>query len=334
MGAERGGRLGPWREELRQLRHEADVALGERRHVLVSEDPPPIEGRSLLFLGSGGNPTNVVGQMRQTGGFVVTLPGCRVFVDPGPGAIFHAARAGVEMRNLTALFISHEHTDHASGAGAVIEAMCRGMSARRGSLLAPREVLDAIPPFYRGEVARPPYPGGTGSIVPLTAGCSVGIAPGVSLTATPAHHGGANVGMRLDDGTMRVSYTSDTAFITRFSTEDGREHEVERGVPLPEDLAQVTGVYEDVVEAHRDADVLIMNVSFLHLFPHRQLTAIGAIELIRRARPKRAVLTHFDPSLGIPPERAENLARIVGEITSTPTTAASDGLLLPLAEGA
>lgn len=307
------------------------MALTQRRHVLVREAPPPIEGRSLLFLGSGGNPTNVVGQMRQTGGFVVTLPGCRVFVDPGPGAIFHAARSGVEMRNLTALFISHAHTDHALGAGAVIEAMCRGMSTRRGSLLAPQEVLDAIPAFYMGEVSRRWYPGGPEHIVPLTAGSSQALAPGVTFTATPAHHGGANVGMRLEDGMTSVSYTSDTAFITRYRTEDGSEHEVGPGEPLPEDLAEVTEVHEDVVEAHRGADVLVMNVSFLHLFAHRHLTALGAVELIRRSRPKRAILTHFDPSLGVPPERAEALARLVTDMTGTPTIAASDGLVFPLA---
>lgn len=316
------------REVVRELARRTDRAIRRRRQWLVRDEVPSPEGFELLFLGTGGNPTNVVGQWRRTGGFVLTLPGARIFVDPGPGAVYHARKAHCDLRALTAVFISHAHTDHASGAAPVVEAMCRGMTQRRGALLGPKGVLEGLPAFYRGEAPSRWYPGGPRTVRTLVPGDRTVLEGGVTLLATPAHHAEENIGFRIthSDGPS-VGYTSDTAFVETYTTDDGI-FEVQPGEALPEGTQEIVSVADDVVDAMSGVDLLVMNVSFFNQNPHRHLTVLGATELCRRARPGRAVLTHFDPSLGTPGKLADQAAAYVQEMSGIPTLAARDGLAL------
>ncbi|EQD59800.1 beta-lactamase domain-containing protein, partial [mine drainage metagenome] len=125
------------------------------------EVPRP-SGDFLHFLGTGGNPSGVIRQRRRTGGVWISLAGHAIALDPGPGAAFHAARAGLDARSLNAIVISHGHTDHYLAAGSLIEGMCRGMSRRRGVLALPREALvgGLVDRFHLGLDPAPWYPGG------------------------------------------------------------------------------------------------------------------------------------------------------------------------------
>lgn len=317
---------------LDRLRRETDATLFRERQRLVRDEVARPQGEEILFLGTGGNPTNVAFQHRQTGGFIVTAEGFSLYADPGPGAIYHAARAGAELRNLGAVFISHQHTDHAQGAGAIIEAMCRGMTASRGLLLAPEEVLSGLSPYYRGVARSRWYPGGPEGSRGLVAGTSVSLQEGLTLTATPTHHAESNVGFRLEGQSVSLGYTSDTAYIVSYEA-GGGVREVQPGVSFPEDFQAAVKVHDDVTDAFRGVGILILNVSFFHQNPHRHLTAYGAVELLKRVKPNLGILTHFDPSLGTPPERAQDLAGLVSDLTGVPVRAAHDGLRIGLDQG-
>lgn len=318
--------------ELNAMRQHLSDVCGEAfrtsRAALFTASEEPT-GRRLIFLGTGGNPVNVITQVRRTGGFVVMTPELRMHVDPGPGAIFHAARAQVPLDLLDAVYVSHGHTDHYLGAGAIIEAMCLGMNRRRGLLLAPESVLSGgqISAFHQGAMASPGYQGGPHAR-PL--GPQLQLGRGATLTPVPVYHGIEDFGFVLALPELKLAYTSDTGYIEAYADELGSEHTVAVGASGLAQLAQATTWHQDLDQAMQGVDVLIANVSFFDMFAHRQLTVVGLRHLLERIRPRLCVMTHFDPSLGSPPERAAAAARWLEAETGVRTKAAEDGLQIDL----
>jgi hypothetical protein len=319
------------RPEIEDLAHATDADIRRLRHALVREEVAPARGFRLTFLGTGGNPTNLVGQQRGTGGFHLVAEPLSLFVDPGPGAIGRAVAQGVELRNLDGVFVSHGHTDHVLCAGAIVEAMCRGMTARQGVLLAPEEVLASgqISRYHQGALRSEWYPGGPEAVVALAPGRTVPLGE-ARLTPVRAVHGGENFGFRLEHPRIVVGYTSDTRYLRRYRTWDGVERLVRPGEKL-ERFGVALEVEESLVEAFAAVDVLVLNVSFFDQHAHRHLTLFGAADLLRRTGARLGVLSHFDPSLGSPPERAAAAARIAAELAGPEVVAAADGMVLDLA---
>lgn len=293
---------------------------------LRDEEVPHAMGDFLHFLGTGGNPSGVIRQIRRTGGFWLSLAGSEVAVDPGPGAAYHAARAGLDTRRLDAVLVSHGHTDHYLAAGALIEGMCRGMSRRRGILGLPCEALlgGLIDPFHRGLDPAPWYPGGP-IVHAFTAGEPLAIG---RLRVVPfrVQHGPENYGLRIEAPECTVVYSSDTSYVRRYVGRDGVERDVRPGIQ--EDWAvRVSAVREEIAAAFLGADIAIFNLSFFWQHPHRHLTAPGVIDILRRTGVRRCVVTHFDISAG--PAAGEIAELIAGE-TGADVVAARDGLRLPI----
>lgn len=61
-------------------------------------------------------------QKLSTAGFWVNLEGKNLYFDPGPGAIWHIRKFGLEPRNLDAILVSHTHLDHSNDINPLIEA--------------------------------------------------------------------------------------------------------------------------------------------------------------------------------------------------------------------
>src|SRR5512140_145988 len=112
---------------------------------------PSPTGDQLKFLGTAGARHVVATQLRHSGGLVYTAGGLRVWVDPGPGALVRAlsSRPRVDPAKVDVLVVTHRHLDHAGDATAVVEAMSRGGFAPRGTLLAPRDALEAAEPVVQ-----------------------------------------------------------------------------------------------------------------------------------------------------------------------------------------
>lgn len=256
--------------------------------------PPP---RTLKFLGTAGARFVVSTQLRHSGGLVWSVGGATIWVDPGPGALVRAlaSRPRVDPSHVDALVVTHRHLDHSGDATAVLEAMTKGGFGRRGTLLGPRDALEAEPVIFRYAqdfVARRAF---------LEEGSRHEVAPGVFLETPLAHdHGVETYGYRLRAPGLAAAHVVDTFWLDR----------------LPE-------VYAGV-------DLLLVNTTrekgrdrrYLHL------GADDAEVLVRAIRPKLAVLTHFGMQLvRAPPER---IALGISERTGVPTVAARDGWLLSL----
>ncbi len=295
-------------------------------HWLRSEEVSPRRGDFLHFLGTGGNPSGVIGQRRRTGGIWLSLAGAEIAIDPGPGAAYHAARAHLDSRTLSGVLISHGHTDHYLAAGALIEGMCRGMSRRQGVLALPEEALRGglVGQFHRGEEPSPWYRGGP-SVRTWQAGMPLAVGP-ITVTPFRVEHGPENYGLVVCGGGMRIAYSSDASYVRSYRDERGTLHEVRGGEPLflP---SEIVAVREELVEALRGADLAVLNVSFFWQHAHRHLTALGAVDLLRRCGVPRAVITHFDQSAA--PD-ADAIAAFVATESGANVIAARDGMHLDL----
>ena len=312
--------------DARRLFDRSQARTARVAHWLRSQEVSPERGDFLYFLGTGGNPSGVIGQRRRTGGIWLGLAGQAVAIDPGPGAAFHAARAHLDSRRLSAVLISHGHTDHYLAAGALIEGMCRGMSRRQGILALPEEALQQglVGRFHLGEEPSPWYQGGP--LVETWRADRTLTVGDLLVTPFRVEHGPENYGLVLRGGGMTIAYSSDASYVQSYRDEQGTLRQVRGGeaLALPREIVEVR---EDLVAAMRGADLAVLNVSFFWQHAHRHLTAVGAADLLRRAGVPRAVITHFDQSAA--PD-AEDIAAYVARESGADVIAARDGMRLPL----
>jgi phosphoribosyl 1,2-cyclic phosphodiesterase len=251
---------------------------------------------SLKFLGTAGARFAVSTQLRHSGGLYWTLGGVRIWVDPGPGALVRAlsSRPRIDPASTDVLVVTHRHLDHSGDATVVVEAMTRGGLSRRGTLLAPRDALEAEPAVQRyaqGFLARREV---------LAEGSRHELGAGLLLETPLAHaHGVETYGYRLAAPGFSAAHVVDTTWLDR----------------LPEAYAGVDLlVVNTTLPAHDDR--------FLHL------GAEDAERLVAAIRPRLAVLTHLGMKmLSAGPER---VALGISERTGIPTVAARDGWLLDL----
>jgi ribonuclease BN (tRNA processing enzyme) len=99
----------------------------------------------LTFLGTGGGRFTTISQLRQTGGMYIRDQGLNCNLDPGPGALVHMHRYGLDPTQTDAVLVTHAHPDHWTDAAILLEGITRGGLDRRGALVAPRSVLRGAP---------------------------------------------------------------------------------------------------------------------------------------------------------------------------------------------
>ncbi|MEG6523018.1 MBL fold metallo-hydrolase [Desulfotomaculum sp. 1211_IL3151] len=281
-------------------------------------------GTSVLFLGTGGNPEAVFSQVPRTAGFILTVGGVRLYVDPGPGAVVRAREADFDLGTLDGVYISHGHLDHYAGAEAVIEAMCWGMFCRRGLVLAPGQVLERerlISIYHQGKDSLSGYKGGPAvkKLVPLQ---PVAIGD-VTLNPVPAHHAEENYGFILRTGNLTLGYTSDTNYIKGYTTPKGVKDLSYRG-PIT-DLVDIVDYREDIKQAFSQVDVLIANVTSHNVYAHRHITTLGLAHLLRNSNVKLCIMTHFNHCCLRPEDLRPAMAYYVEKKSGVKTLYADDG---------
>jgi ribonuclease BN (tRNA processing enzyme) len=100
----------------------------------------------LIFLGTGGGRFATIYQMRATAGIYLD-DGVRMHIDPGPGALVHMHRAGIDPTQTDAILISHCHPDHYTDAEILIEAMTMGGTKKRGTIIGSKSVFEGVKDF-------------------------------------------------------------------------------------------------------------------------------------------------------------------------------------------
>ncbi len=258
----------------------------------------------LTFLGTGGGRFTTISQLRQTGGIYVRDRSLRANIDPGPGALVHMHRYGIDPTQTDAILVSHAHADHWTDTSILLNGLSRGGLERNGILVAPRSVLrgtklrdgkflgPVIPKFFQ-KMAR--------KVHEVESGDTVNLSGMYDVTATKQDHSDPDtVGfkMRLTHG--QVSYIPDTQY------------------------------FDGLADYHKGSRVLICQHTRggSQPIPWHMCTDDVA-RLAEQIKPRLVLLTHFgyktlkegDPGVW---------AQKITEETGVPTVAARDGLQVTL----
>jgi len=249
----------------------------------------------IIFLGTAGSSSVVSRNLRSSGGIILQVEDLQFHIDPGPGAISQAARFGINLRNNTAVLVSHRHLNHCNDLNMVVETMSYSGLERSGVLLASKSVIHNIEeghPFltrYHQNFLE--------KIMMIEKKSKVGVEL-VEINALSTEHTDPfAVGFKFYCPKFIMSYTGDTAYS------------------------------EELVEELAGTDVLILNVPY----PGKTGTGLNldtdsAIKIISKVRPKIAVLTHF----GMEMLKADPIQEVrdIQRVTGVQTIAAKDGLIL------
>jgi phosphoribosyl 1,2-cyclic phosphodiesterase len=236
-------------------------------------------------MGTAGARFMVAKQVAASGGLFLEDGGAKLALDPGPGAVVAYAARKVDLTTLDAIVVSHRHLDHCGDVNVMIEAMTDGGFAHRGALYCPADALDEDPVVLK-YLRRFPR-----EIVRLEPDTTYSI-NGASFTTSGRHvHQVETYGFRFGD---RLGWITDSAY------------------------------YDGIAEQHR-AEVMLIHTILLDCHPSLpHLCVDDAERIVREARPKLAILTHYGMTVWrAGPERiaAELTQRVGSEVR-----AAHDGM--------
>ena len=243
----------------------------------------------LTFMGTAGARFMVAKQLAASGGLFIEDGAARLSLDPGPGAIVQYAQRKIDLTTLDAIVVSHRHLDHVGDVNVMIEAMTDGGFAHRGALFCPSDALDDDPVVLK-YVRRFPR-----EIVRLAPETTYTV-NGLSFTTSRRHvHQSETYGFRFGD---RLGWVTDS------------------------------GYYDGIAEQHK-ASVMIIHTVLLSCRPELpHLCVDDAERIIRDARPKLALLTHY--GMAVWRGNPQAIAAGLSQRTGVEVRAATDGLTIDL----
>jgi phosphoribosyl 1,2-cyclic phosphodiesterase len=250
----------------------------------------------IKFLGTAGARFVVMKQLRASGGVWVSSGKTNLYIDPGPGALVRClnSKPKLDPSILDGIILTHKHLDHSGDINVMIEAMTEGGFKKRGILFAPRDALEEDPVvlnYLRGYIER---------IEILKENTNYQAGEILFSTAKRHRHRVETYGLNFETEPRTFSIISDTRFFPE----------------LP-DLYQ--------------GDILIIHVVRLKPIGDEQIEHLSIEDvktILKKARPKLAVLTHFGMTLvkAKPWVVAAELEKELG----IKVIAASDGMTLNL----
>jgi ribonuclease BN (tRNA processing enzyme) len=254
-------------------------------------------GAKIIFLGTGGDALVVGKQLRASGGFILQINENQFHIDPGPGALVRAAQYDVNLRENTAVLVSHAHVNHCNDVNAVINAMTHAGLDKFGVLIGNKTVINGnaeekpiLTEFHKKCVEK---------VIAMEYGQKIGI-DNVEIKALYARHSDMDtIGFKFITPEFTLSYTSDTEFSN------------------------------DLAKFHEDSDIMVINVVYPSDIKEKyNLNSEDALKLINKVQPKLAILQHFGiKMLSVNPLHE---ARELQKRTKTQIMAAKDGLSLDL----
>jgi ribonuclease BN (tRNA processing enzyme) len=218
----------------------------------------------LTILGSG---TLVPSGSRNSAGYFVELPDARVMLDCGAGTVHALERYGLPWEQMTHLFISHFHVDHAGELASLLFAFRHGMKTNRVepfTITGPRgldRVIEGLKLAYGASLFETKFPVIVRMIDP---GDSIELGSGSTLSVARTPHTRESLAVKIESGGHTLCYTGDTNY-------DG-----------------------ELARFFHKADLLISECSFRE--PHDGVPHLSVSEVARlaaRAGVARLIVTHF-----------------------------------------
>lgn len=240
----------------------------------------------IIVLGSG---TCVPTGSRGPASYAVTKGGRVLLIDMGAGCLEKLARCGISFKNIDGVILSHYHVDHTSELPLLLFAnnFTPGFIRTEPlTIIGPDglgDFLEHLEALYRW-VKPLRY-----EIFPLSGKTpTANLLGGVTLTTCPAEHGdGRALSVRLDAGSVSVTYSGDT------------------------------GYNSALVELARDTDVLIIECSYPAGSENDaggHLTPYTAARIAAECNAGKVILTHLYPEAYHDDPKARFLERADNEV--------------------
>lgn len=221
----------------------------------------------LTVIGSG---STVPHPRRTSSGYWLETSGGNLLLDCSASVPSRMASLGLDWPKLDAIWISHFHMDHVGGLGPLLAGTKHAseMKKRKKALrifgpAGTRGLIDRFSEVNRYRLLEQPFPV---EIIEIEALERFEIVDGVEAVAAKTPHTPESLAIHLRDNDRVLVYTADTAFDETLAT-------FGRGV-----------------------DLLVLECTFFKDKPARKhLELAEAMLLVRKAKPKRAMLTHLYP---------------------------------------
>ncbi|MEM0313709.1 MAG: MBL fold metallo-hydrolase [Candidatus Bathyarchaeia archaeon] len=254
----------------------------------------------LILLGTGGGRFTTITQRRRTAGIRILGDGLNLHLDPGPGALVYSVSEGLDPQKLDAILVSHSHPDHYTDAEVLIEAMTRGMTKKRGMLVASKSVLrgnsvcESSVSKYHQQMPE--------KVVEAIPKIKFQVANMVVSVTEARHTDPDTVGFRFETREFGdFAYTSDTEY------------------------------FEGIGKYYEGVRLLMLCVMRPAGKPWKgHMTTEDAVKIIEETMPDQAVLTHLGMQMIFQGPAKE--AKLIEEKTGVATTAALDGMRISFGE--
>ena len=245
----------------------------------------------ILFLGTGGGRHTTSTQLRQTGGIVVQIEDSLLWIDPGPGALVYGCKHKIDMQNISHIFISHEHIDHASDINVLIDSMTLGGVRKKGTIICSKTLFhsDVIKNYHKNCVETVKF---------IEDKTSYSLSD-FRIDTFSLKHTIPCYGFKLDTDYYSLGYIADTAYSNKISKDYENCNIIIANITIPNDLK---------AKGHINTEDLIKIISNM------------------KHKPKLIVITHFDKTM----LEADPITqtRKIQQKTGVETLAAQDGMVI------
>jgi Metal-dependent hydrolases of the beta-lactamase superfamily III len=219
----------------------------------------------LIVLGSG---TAVPHPKRSNPGFWLETGSGTLLLDFGPSVIFRMSQEKLDWPSLDAIWISHFHLDHVGGLTPFLFGIRNAPETRERTkplrIFGPeglRKLIENFDAANNYRLFRQHFPLEFITVEQLE---QFEILPGVEAVALSTPHTDESLAIHIREGEKTLVYTSDTGFT------------------------------ETIAAFSRNVDLLVIESSFVKDKPvEKHLELAEAMYLIRKAQPKKALLTHL-----------------------------------------
>ncbi len=223
-----------------------------------------VDEYKVTFLGTVGGMEAVGSQLGGSGGIVLDFEGTTLHIDPGPGSLLQARRAGINVRATNVLLVSSNQLHSCNDVNMLIDSMTYSGLDSTGLLLCSRSVVE------RTEQERPYITRAHKKMIQrykaLVPNEEVKI-NNMKVIALPARNADeTSVGFKIVTKKFTLVYTGDTTY------------------------------YEGLHDVYKGADVLIVNNRFpfrTEREPQAALSSDDTLKLIDAVKPKVVLLTGF-----------------------------------------
>ena len=246
----------------------------------------------ILFLGTAGSHAVYAKQARASGGILMQIDEYQFHIDPGPGALLQLLNYNIDVREHTAILVSHAHLNHCNDLNILLSAMTYQGFDKQGVVITNEtvvngheKILPVLTNTHRNFVER---------LMDVKPGQKVAI-NNVEIHALPAFHNDPSaIGFKLYTQDFIVAYSGDTRY------------------------------HKDLLEAYNNSDILILNVQ--HPFGSNEkegLSSDDVVKILEKVKPALCVMTHFGARML--KENPVYQAREIKKKTGIQVVAAEDG---------